>query len=231
MEVEKKGLMQGLERIWKRFFPGKEKVEIKKIVIPKKVAIIIDGENLNKSLKIDLGGLSISNFEEFVNRLVIQVENGELSGKPLYYTSVDVNTKIPEKILRFFSHLAAAGFEVKFRSLPKGKKPVSEIDPWVSDGIYRYAIQAVSVIIVVSGDHHFVPAVIFAKEKGKKVIVVSTATSLSEELKKVSDQWINLENIIKGITRKSEIEKKRDEALQKLNTGKRITLNTLKEKL
>ncbi|MBZ9569457.1 NYN domain-containing protein [Patescibacteria group bacterium] len=214
---------KSLIKIWRRFFPKKEEVR------PEKTVILIDGENLHKSLKIDLGGLEINDFEEFKKRLLTERE--ELTGPPVYYTSVtSADKEKPRKILRLFARLADAGYEVKSKPLPKGKEPKSEIDPWVSDGIYRCAVDKnTSTIILVSGDHHFVPAVEFAKERGKKVKVVSTAASLSAELKNASDEWIDLEQVVTGITQKSRIEEKREQALEKLNRGKRITLSTFEE--
>lgn len=211
--------MKGKERlikIWRKFLPKKEKV-----------AISIDGENLWFSLR-ELGGLEISDFKEFKKRLA---GGKELAEPPTYYRSVD--RKDAEQTLRtfrFFSHLEKKGYRIKFRPLLKGQRPQSEIDPWISDGIYRCAIDDnISTIILVSGDHHFLPALLFAKEKGKKVKVVSTAASLSAELKEVSDEWIDLEKITKGITRKSKIEQKRKKALEKLKEGKKIILSDLKE--
>lgn len=206
-----------------RFLPEEE-------VKPKKVAILIDGENFHKSLQLDLSGTEIGDFEEFKNRLLDLVKGRELAQELVYYTSVGVDTKNPERILRLFSLLAKAGFAVKSKPLPKGKEPKSEIDPLIAVGICRSAINRdVSALILVSGDRHFIDAVVFAKEMGKKIIVVSTEESLSEELKKVSDQWVDLKNIIGGITQKSKIEKKREEALKKLNEGKKIILSTFKE--
>ncbi|MBZ9572219.1 NYN domain-containing protein [Patescibacteria group bacterium] len=218
--------MRGKERlikVLKRFFRKKEEV------IPEKVVILTDGENLYFSLR-ELGGLEISDFEEFKKRLA---RGKELARPPIYYRSVDITKpKYPEetlKTLKFLSHLKEKGFEIKKRPLLKGQRPQSEIDPWISDGIYRCAIDDnISTIILVSGDHHFLPALLFAKEKGKKVKVVSTAASLSAELKKVSDEWIDLEKITKGITKKPEIEEKREQALGKLEKGEKINLSDLK---
>ncbi|MBZ9578624.1 NYN domain-containing protein [Patescibacteria group bacterium] len=204
---------EGLGKIWKKFFPKKEKV-----------AILIDGENLYNSL-VELGGIGID-FGKFKNCLIGKGE--ELARPPIYYTSVD--TENPEKTLRFLDYLESQEYEIKAKALLKGKKPKSEIDPWISDGIFRSAIDSdILTIILVSGDHHFLPAVNFAKERGKKVKIVSIASSLSEELKRASDEWLDLREIIKGITRKSKIEQKREKALKKLNKGEKIALATLEK--
>lgn len=214
-------IRESLIKIWRKFFPEKVKV------IPEKVAILIDGENLWFSL-IGLGSLEIHDFKEFKKRLVGEKE---LARPPIYYRSVD--TKDAEKTLKtlgFLAYLESQGYEIKYKPLPKGKEPQSEIDPLIAVDICRTAIDKdVSTIILVSGDHHFVPAVVFAKERGKKVKVVSTAPFLSEELKKVSDQIIDLKEIVTGITKKSEIEEKRRKALEKLKSGKKIILSSLEE--
>jgi len=205
---------ENLRRIWRKFFPKKEEV-----------AILIDGENVWYSL-IELGALEISDFKEFKRRLA---GGKELARLPIYFRSVD--TENSKKTLRFLDYLESQGYEIKAKALLKGKEPKSEIDPLISDGIYRCATDKdTDIIVLVSGDNHFTPAFIFAKEKGKKVIVVSTASSLSAELKKVSDEWIDLKEIIKGITRKSEIEEKREEALEELNKGEKVVLSTLEKK-
>lgn len=209
-----------LRKIWRKFFPEKVKV------IPEKVAILIDGENLWYSL-IELGNLEISDFKEFKNRLA---GGKELARLPVYYRSVDMEE--PEKtlkILGFLTYLENQRYEVKYKPLLKGKEPKSEIDPLIAVDICRMALEkGITTIILVSGDRHFVEALVFAKERGKKIKVVSTAPS--RELKKISDEVLDLKEMIKGITQKSKIEEKRAEALEKLNkSGKKIILPTLEE--
>jgi len=214
-------IKESFTKIWKKFFPKE------------KVVILIDGENLWYSL-VELGGLQISDFEEFKKRLVNLAEGKGLARPPIYFRSVDIEKpKYPEetiKTLRFLAHLGGLGYEIIKRPLLKEKEPKSEIDPVIAVEICRSAIdKKISTIVLLSGDRHFAPAVEFAKERGKKVKVVSTEASLSAELKKESDQWINLEKLIKGITQKSEMEEKRKEALKKLREGKKITLSDFKE--
>lgn len=209
---------ENLERIWRKFFPKK--------IPPEKLAILIDGENLWYSL-MELGSLEISDFQEFKNRLA---GGKELARKPVYYRSVDMeDPKQTLKILGFLAYLENQGYEVKYKPLLKGKEPKSEIDPLIAVDICRIALEKdISTIILVSGDHHFVEALAFAKERGKKIKVASTAPS--KELKKVSDEIIDLKEIVKGITQKSKIEEKREEALEKLKEGKtKIVLPTLEE--
>jgi len=193
------------------------------------VVILIDGENLWFSL-IELGELEISDFKEFKKRL----SEGKELVRIVYFRSVEMEPEYPEKTLRtlrFLAYLEGLGYEIEKRPLSKGKLPKSEIDPVIAVEICRSTIDKdVLTITLLSGDGHFVPAVEFAKEKGKKVTVVSTAASLSAKLKEVSDQWIDLEKVIEGITRKSEIEHKRKEALERLKQeGKKLNLSTLKE--
>lgn len=208
-----------LRKIWRKFFPEKVKVT------PERVVILIDGENLWYSL-IELGNLEISDFKEFKNRLV---GGKELARLPVYYRSVDMEE--PEQTLKIFGFLAYLEnqrYEVKYKPLLKGKEPKSEIDPLIAVDICRMALEKdVSTIILVSGDRHFVEALVFAKERGKKIRVVSTAPS--KELKKVSDEVLDLKEIIRGITRKSKIEEKRAEALEKIKEGKKISLPKLEE--
>jgi len=187
------------------------------------VVILIDGENLWNSLR-DLGGLQITDFSKFKKCLA----GGKEIIRIVYYQSLTEENR--GRTLGFFGHLEKQGYEIQSKPILKGKEPKSEIDSLISDGIYRCAIDSnVDTIILVSGDHHFIEAVVFAKEMGKKVIVVSTPLFLSEELKRVSDEWIDLKEIIIGITEKSEIEEKREEALKKLWEGKKITMPTLEE--
>lgn len=210
-----------LRNLLRKFLPKKEKVK------PERVVILIDGENLWYGL-IKLGGLEITDFKEFKKRLA---DGKELAKPPTYFRSVDMEeAQQTLKTLGFLAHLENVGYEVKYKPLLKGKESKSEIDPVIAVDICRFATEDdVNNIILVSGDHHFVPAVEFAKEKGKKVIVVSTVDSLSEELKRASDQWVDLKEIIEGITEKSKMEQKREEALEKLNKGKRIGLHNLEE--
>jgi len=206
----------------RKVFPKKEEVR------PEKTVILIDGENLWFSL-IELGRLEISDFKEFKKRL----SEGKELVRIVYFRSVEMEPEYPEKTLRtlgFLAYLESLGYEIEKRPLSKGKLPKSEIDPVIAVEICRSAIDKnVSAITLLSGDGHFVPAIEFAKEKGKKVIVVSTAGSLSAKLKKVSDQWIDLRKIVEGITEKSEIEEKRKGALEKINKGKKIRLSDFKE--
>lgn len=207
---------ESLIKIWRKFFPKKEKV-----------AVVIDGENLYKSL-IDLGGLRITNFEEFKKRLL--KEGQELTKLPIYCTSVDPRN--PRKNLRFFKYLNSQGYEVKSKPLLIEREAKSEIDPLVAACIYRCAAEVdINTIILVSGDRHFIEAVNFAKEQEKKVIVISLAASLSKELEDASDEWIELKYIIEGITEKSEIHEKREQALDKFWRGESINLATLEEAL
>ena len=210
------------ESLWKvlrgisRLFPEEE-------VKPEKLALLIDGENLWNAL-VDLGKVGID-MGEFVNRLT---NEKELVSCPIYYTSV--TTEIPEKALRFFEYLNRQGFKIESKPLFKGEEPKSLIDPWIAVGICRFATKEdVSTIVLVSGDHHFVPAIKFAQEKGKMVKVASVEHLFSKELRETSNEWLNLEEIIKGIPQKSKIEKKREEALETLNRGNRVILSTLEE--
>jgi len=207
---------------------GWEKVEmeiLKKFFFKKKrVAILIDGENLYNAL-VNLGKVGID-MKLLINRLLENDE--ELIREPVFFTSV--KSTDTEKKVNFFEYLIGQGIKIVYKPLPVGQNPKSEIDPEIAVNICRLATQKdVNVIVLISGDHHFVPAVKFAKEKEKKIKVVCTKELLSSELEKISDEWKDLEELVKDIPQKSKIEAKREEALQKLKEGRKIALHNLEE--
>jgi uncharacterized protein (TIGR00288 family) len=204
----------------------KEKMELlRKLFLKKKrVAILIDGENLYNAL-VNLGKVGID-MKLLVDRVLQEEER--LVRDPIFYTSV--KTTISEQRVNFFEYLMKQGFQVKYKPLSMGQDPKSEIDPEIAVGICKFATQKdIDTIVLVSGDHHFVPAVKFAKEKGKKIRVVCSKDLLSLELAKVADEFIDLQPLVKEIPQKSEIEIKREKALQALKEGKKVILPTLEE--
>ncbi|MFQ6049588.1 MAG: NYN domain-containing protein [Candidatus Paceibacterales bacterium] len=209
------GVRESIVKFWKRWFPKKEKVKI-----------IIDGENLYWCLRNDLGGLKITNYKEFARRLA----SGQ-KFKAIYYTSVDQTN--PGKSSRFLKSLAEQGYEVRTKPLVfVGGKPKSEIDTLMAVGICHCAIDDdVDTVVIGSGDGHFADAAEYVKEEGKKVRVVSTESSLSEELRKASDEWIDLVTIIRDISRRTKTGKKVDQALLILRGGGVVTLPGLERKI
>lgn len=124
-------------------------------------------------------------------------ECGTNLGEIFVYTAHD-ETRLQQK--KFLNMLNINGYKVR-------TKPVKRIR--VEKGLYEWKgdfdveltmdlmdhIEHFSTAILLSGDSDFAPIVQRLKEKGKKLIVMSSKKHVSRELIKLSDKYINLKKL------------------------------------
>ena len=170
-----------------------------------RVAVLIDAQNMYHSAK-HLYDAKL-NFPELVKAVV--------ADRRLIRAIAYVAKSKTGEEMNFFEALVDGGIELKVKDVIEFSSGVKKAD-W-DVGITIDAVKLASkvdVIIMLTGDGDFVPAVEYLQQHGVLVEVVSFANSTSSELEGVCDLFIDIsENandfLIKSSTRKKRISTKR----------------------
>lgn len=176
-------------------------LEINKIfgVRIKKIAIFVDGSNLfhacqNEGLRIDYQKLK-ETIEEFE-------DDWELT-RPYFYGSKP--KKIDPKQDGFYNNLRYMGYELKIFELKEysgGRKEEKMVDIALATDVLLFGHRDnFDIAIFMTGDRDYAPAIEAVKDMGKKVIVSSFECVMSDELKKIADNYICLDDLVDKIKR------------------------------
>lgn len=125
------------------------------------------------------------------------------AGRKLIRSVAYVIESNSEEEQKFFEALSKQGFELKTKKLqvyPSGFKKADWDVGLVIDAI-KMAPQ-LDVIVLVSGDGDFVPAIEYLQYHGNKVEVMAFGKTASGKLKEVADEFIDLEWDSKRFLRK-----------------------------
>jgi len=166
-----------------------------------KLMIFIDGGNLfhcakNEGIKID--------FEKLVNYL----SKGFNLIRVYYYTGLltsDKNSQQSNKQRAFLDSLAFnLNFDVITKPLININNKIFEkgVDVKIaSDIIWHGLSNNYDSFILISGDKDLMDCLIRMKDNGKRVIVANFEGRISRELKKIADEYINLSDNLKDISK------------------------------
>ncbi len=159
---------------------------MKKRVIHKaqRVMVFIDVQNLYHSAK-NLYGAKV-NFKAIVDYVV--------GKRSLIRTfAYVVKTKTGEE-KPFFEALTKLGIETRVKELKEyyGGLKKADWDVGIAVDAIRTA-PSVDAIILASGDGDFCPLVEYLKNQGKRVEIIAFNRSASSELKKLADEFIDIE--------------------------------------
>ena len=152
--------------------------------IGQRVGVLIDVQNLYHSAK-NLYRAKV-NFQEILKLAV--------SGRNLIRAfAYVVKTKTGEE-KPFFDALSKLGIETRIRDLQEFFDGLKKADWDVGITIDAVKIApSVDTIVLVSGDGDFVSLVEYLKNQGKRVEVIAFGKSASLNLKKVADEFIDLD--------------------------------------
>jgi uncharacterized LabA/DUF88 family protein len=149
-----------------------------------RVAVLIDVQNLYYSAK-NLYGAKV-NFKEVLKAATA----GRNLIRVLAYV---VKTKTGEE-RPFFNALKRLGIEIRIRPLQEYIGGLKKAD-W-DVGITVDAIRispSVDTIVLASGDGDFLQLVEYLKNQGKRVEIIAFGKTTSSQLKKVADEFIDLD--------------------------------------
>jgi len=154
------------------------------------VKIIIDGENLLKSLK-RLGRADID-ILDLISNLKIKDE------KEIYFFATRLmGDHQQEALVKRFKKNGVEVILKRVKVIIGGMTKKSRIDPWIGTEIAKTATQKnIRRIVLFSGDSDFQSSIEYVKECGIEVAVVSSKNDLSKELMAVADQVIYLEKLL-----------------------------------
>lgn len=148
-----------------------------------RIGVFVDVQNMYHSSK-NLYGSRVK-FDEVLKEAV--------AGRKLIRSIAYVIESKSEEEQKFFEALSKQGFELKMKDLQIYAGGIKKGD-WdvglVIDAI-KMAPQ-LDVIVLVSGDGDFVPAVEYLQYHGKKIEVIGFGETCSGRLKEVADEFIDL---------------------------------------
>jgi len=190
-------IIKKIEDVWKEIENRNNKKE--------RVSIFIDGSNFYHSLK----NLNISKID-FQKLIDILVNNRDLASIKYYNASLDISIDKDKywKQQKFFQELGKIPlFEVILCKLRKIRKSNRAIDFEVKGDDVHLTVDLISgayeniydVVILVSGDEDFVPAIKKIKQLNKKVENAYFISSSSNALKNISNKSICINEFIKNL--------------------------------
>ena len=149
-----------------------------------RVAVLIDVQNLYYSAK-NLYGAKV-NFKEVLK----EATAGRNLIRAFAYV---VKTKTGEE-KPFFNALNRLGIEIKIRPLQEyiGGLKKADWDVGITVDAIRIS-SSVDTIILASGDGDFLQLVEYLKNQGKRVEIIAFGKTTSSQLKKVTDEFIDLD--------------------------------------
>ena len=149
-----------------------------------RVAVLIDVQNLYYSAK-NLYGAKV-NFKEVLK----EATAGRNLIRAFAYV---VKTKTGEE-KPFFNALNRLGIEIKVRPLQEyiGGLKKADWDVGITVDAIRIS-SSVDTIILASGDGDFLQLVEYLKNQGKRVEIIAFGKTTSSQLKKVTDEFIDLD--------------------------------------
>lgn len=149
-----------------------------------RVAVLIDVQNLYYSAK-NLYGAKV-NFKEVLK----EATAGRNLIRAFAYV---VKTKTGEE-KPFFNALNRLGIEIKIRPLQEyiGGLKKADWDVGITVDAIRIS-SSVDAIILASGDGDFLQLVEYLKNQGKRVEIIAFGKTTSSQLKKVTDEFIDLD--------------------------------------
>ena len=149
-----------------------------------RVAVLIDVQNLYYSAK-NLYGAKV-NFKEVLKAATA----GRNLIRVLAYV---VKTKTGEE-RPFFNALKRLGIEIRIRPLQEYIGGLKKADWDVGITIDAIRISpSVDTIVLASGDGDFLQLVEYLKNQGKRVEIIAFGKTTSSQLKKVADEFIDLD--------------------------------------
>lgn len=166
----------------------------------KEIKVIIDGENLVKSL-VQMGRedndllVIIGNLKRFL-------EEGEVIGEIYFFATHRVGDRQQEALSK---RLRRKGVKVVLKPekmIIQGMTRKSRIDAWITTEIMATIIANVTKrrrfgkIFLFSGDSDFEAPLRAAKKRGIQPTVISHKNNLSRELRTVASQTISLEKLL-----------------------------------
>lgn len=149
-----------------------------------RVGVFVDVQNMYHSAK------NLYNSRVKFNEILKEAAAGR---KLIHSVAYVIESKSKEE-QKFFEALSKQGFELKIKALqvyPSGFKKADWDVGLVIDAI-KMAPQ-LDVVVLVSGDGDFVPAVEYLQYHGNKVEVMAFGKTSSGKLKEVADEFIDLE--------------------------------------
>lgn len=108
---------------------------------------------------------------------------------------------------RFFESLRQAGITLRLKEIDFARPNPSQkgIDIYLTTDMISLAFEnAYDVAVLLSGDGDYVALIDLVKSKGKKVVVMSFSSCLSQGLREVADEVIALENYPDVLLRRNE---------------------------
>ncbi|WP_457639585.1 LabA-like NYN domain-containing protein [Persephonella sp.] len=180
-------------------FFRKKKKEVKVIhrYVDERVVIFIDGGNMfhaSNSLKLKI------NYKKLID--ILKKDRWLL--RAYFYTGIpsgDLPKEVREQLKKqqgFLNELQNMGIKVKTMPLKKTPEGYIEkgIDILIATDMITLAFRdAYDTAVLVSGDSDFLPVVEKVQELGKRVEIASFKKTSSYELRKISDEFILLDNI------------------------------------
>jgi len=149
-----------------------------------RVAVLIDVQNLYYSAK-NLYGAKV-NFKEVLK----EATAGRNLIRAFAYV---VKTKTGEE-KPFFNALNRLGIEIKIRPLQEyiGGLKKADWDVGITVDAIRIS-SSVDTIVLASGDGDFLQLVEYLKNQGKRIEIIAFGKTTSSQLKKVADEFIDLD--------------------------------------
>ena len=149
-----------------------------------RVAVLIDVQNLYYSAK-NLYGAKV-NFKEVLK----EATAGRNLIRAFAYV---VKTKTGEE-KPFFNALNRLGIEIKIRPLQEyiGGLKKADWDVGITVDAIRIS-SSVDAIVLASGDGDFLQLIEYLKNQGKRVEIIAFGKTTSSQLKKVTDEFIDLD--------------------------------------
>ncbi len=148
-----------------------------------RVGVFVDVQNMYHSAK-NLYGARV-NFDEVLKEAV--------AGRRLIRSVAYVIESKSEEEQKFFEALSKQGFELKMKNLQVYAGGIKKGD-WdvglVIDAIKMAPL--LDVIVLVSGDGDFVPAMEYLQYHGNQIEVIAFGETTSNKLKEVADEFIDL---------------------------------------
>ena len=163
----------------------------------KRVTVFFDYSNFHQALsrltKGDFPDRKRFDFKRFVETLT----QGMDLIKVYFVCSSGPNSGTGQQ--RFFDWLDGQEFfyvkQFERKSNEQGEQREKQVDVYLATQVVALAYEnAYDIAMIVSGDEDYVPAIEIVQQKGKIVLVVSSAALLSEVLRKKADRVLLIDN-------------------------------------
>ncbi len=179
------------------------------LILPERLMIFIDGENLFKFQKEEKIVIGFENLISFLSNKYNLIRVYYYTGIPSeksWDKNKESKKEFIKKLNKQLNFLDSLEFNYNFEVIKKplvfrGNKLIEKgVDVRIaSDIIWHGLSDNYDSFVLISGDKDLMDCLIRMKDNGKKVIIANFEGKISRELKKIADKYINLSENLEEI--------------------------------